>query len=141
MRVFYLSSDMALDKTQAAISEMWAWHGTKAYKVSGVNLNSVADTAITGLPAKWRPTKLTAYDTSGTPVLAAVALYTGAGATGTNLVSAMVLTGLTGASKVADATLIAITDYRTETTIYLRNVTAQGTALTASFVLFLEDLT
>lgn len=112
------------------------------FKLAAVSLNSVADTAITGLPAKWRPVKLSAFDASTTPgALAVVGLFTAATGGGTNLLAAFTLTGLTGATKIADGTLISITDYRTETTVYLRNTVVNGSAVTASFVLFIEDLT
>lgn len=112
------------------------------FKLTAVNLNSVSDNAITGLPAKWRPIKLSAFEASTTPgALAVVGLYTAVTGGGTNLISAMTLTGLSAASKITDATLISITDYRTETTVYLRNTVANGSAATASFILFIEDLT
>jgi len=133
---------MSLLKTQAGIAEIYGWLPNRKFIVTAVNLNSVADTAITGLPAKWRPTKLTAFDASTTPgALAVVGLFTAAAGAGTNLLAAFTLTGLTGATKIADGTLISITDYRTESTVYLRNVTANGSALTSSFCLFIEDLT
>lgn len=133
---------MSLDKAQPGISEIYSWHSQRKFKLTAVNLNSVADNAITGLPAKWRPLKLTAFDASTTPgALAVVGLYTAATGGGTNLVSAMTLTGLSAASKITDATLISITDYRTETTVYLRNTVANGSTTTASFILFIEDLT
>lgn len=111
--------------------------------IAAVNLNAVADNAITGLPAKWRITKLTVTDvsTSLAAMLTVAGLFTAATGGGSNLISALVFTGLTGATKVSDATLVAQTDYRTETTIYFRPTTASGSAVTARIILEFEDLT
>lgn len=113
--------------------------------ISGFNLNSAGgeQTWTTGLPAKYIITALRAFDASGTPVAATAGLYTATGGGGTTLVTAATLTTLTAAAKFASMTLAAVagTDYQTASTLYLRCVVAQGSALTASFQLEIVELT
>jgi hypothetical protein len=52
-----------------------------------------------------------------------------------------VLSALTAATAFSDVTLAVTAVYQTATTLTLRNVTAQGAAATASFLLELIDLT
>lgn len=115
----------------------------QSFTLTGVNLNSVADNAITGLPAKWRLSKITVTDASTSlALLATVAsLYTAAAAGGINLLSALVFTGLTGATKLIDGVPIAQTDYQTATTIFFRPTVAAGSAATARVIVQIEDLT
>lgn len=117
---------------------------TKSIKSTAINLNNAGtDTAIGGLPAKYIITALRAFDASAVPVLATAGLFTSTGGGGTTLAAAAALTTLTSASKYTLMTLAGgtLTDYRTEGTIYMRNVVAQGTALTARFAIEFIDLT
>ena len=113
--------------------------------ITGFNLNSVGNesTWSIGLPSKYLVLSLRVYDASATPVLATAGLFTATGGGGTTLVTPAVLTALTSASKVTSMTLAAVagTDYQTASTLFLRNGTAQGSALTASFQLEILDLT
>ena len=97
----------------------------------------------TGLPAKYRVISLYAFDASAAPVLATAGLYTATGGGGTTLVTAATLTALTAATKMLNSTLAAgaTSDYQTAATLFLRNAVAQGTALTVSFSLVIQDLT
>lgn len=115
----------------------------QSFVLTGVNLNAVADNAIAGLPAKWRLAKVTVTDASvSLALLATVAsLYTAAAAGGTNMLSALVFTGLTGATKLIDGVPIAQTDYQTATTIYFRSTVAAGSPATARVIVQIEDLT
>jgi len=111
--------------------------------ITGFNLNSAGgEQAWTGLPSKYIVQSLRAYDASATPVLATVGLFTATGGGGTTLVTAATITALTAAAKTTSMTLAAIagTDYMTNGTLYLRCGVAQGTALTASFILEILDL-
>jgi len=109
-----------------------------------VNVNSAnTDVAtITGLPSKYRVIRFTGYDASISLTTATLSLFTGAGGTGTALVSAQSLAALTSAPVYSDITLAAAAtgQYQTATTLYIRNVVAQGAAATASFLLEVEDL-
>lgn len=113
--------------------------------LSGVNANS-ANTDVgsfVGLPAKYIIRGLTFYDKSGSIVLATFSLFTGAGGTGTALVSAFLVNALTAASAIVDATLAvgATTAYQTAATLYLRNITAAGGAATVSCMLEIQVVT
>lgn len=116
---------------------------TAGKKLTAVDLNTVGDTAITGLPAKWIPVAVYVYDVSASlAILATVAgLFTQAGGAGSNLVSAITFTSLTGATKIVNATMAAVTDYQTATTIYFRPTVPAGSAATATVLLEYKDLT
>lgn len=110
--------------------------------ITTFNLNAVGGEAtFTGLPAKYLVIALRAFDASATPVLATAGLFTATGGGGTAVVSLATLTGLTAATKVSAMTVAVPADYLTASTLFLRNGTAQGTALTASFQLEVLDLT
>jgi hypothetical protein len=112
------------------------------FSSTGITLNSAnTDVAtITGLPAKYRVTKLTVYDASTSLTTATLSLYTAAAAGGTAIISAFAPTACSAAAKFVDATLAVTADYQTAATLYIRNVTAQGGAATASFLLEVEEL-
>lgn len=99
-----------------------------------VNLNNANTDIFTfsGLPAKWRFFRFTGYDASTSLTTATIGLYTAAGGAGTAVIAPSGLTALTAATKFTDVT-ITVGDVHTETTLYLRNVAAQGGAATASF--------
>jgi hypothetical protein len=99
-------------------------------KATALNLNAVADTALTVAAAKYIVRKVVVTNCSTAPVLAQVALYTGAGATGTTVVAAATITALTGATKFLDMTMALTTDVLTASTLYARNAVAQTSALT-----------
>ncbi len=125
-------------------SPYWDAAGSlRRYKVTGVTLNSVTTdiATFTGLPAKYRVTRLMGYDASTSLTLATVDLRTAAAGAGTAIVSAGVLSALTGSSKFVDVTLAVTADYQTSATLTLRNVTPQGGAATASFIVEIMDLT
>lgn len=108
------------------------------------SLNAAAgEVTFADLPAKWRFEELVAYDASATPVAATVGLFTATGGGGTTLVAATTLPTLTAPAKMVSLApaAIATTDYQTANTVFLRNVAAQGSALTVSFALTIRDLT
>ncbi len=125
-------------------SPYWDAAGSlRRYKLTGINLNSALTDVGTfsGLPAKYRVMRLVGFDTSTSLTLATVDLRTAASGAGTAIVAAYALSGLSAASKFADATLAVTADYQTVASLILRNVTAQGGAATASFILEIMDLT
>lgn len=111
--------------------------------LNAVNLDDVADTEITGLPAKWIPAALYVTDTStDLSGLATVAtLRTAAAGGGDDLLSALTLTGLTAAEKIAAGTLAAVSEYQTGATAYFRVSTAAGSAATARVIFEYFDVT
>lgn len=114
----------------------------KDYKLTAITLNSALTDvgSFTGLPSKYRVISLTGYDASASLTLATVDLRTATGGAGTAIISAGVLSGMTTATKFVDITLAVTADYQTVSTLTLRNVTAQGSAATASFMLSILDL-
>ena len=112
------------------------------FTASAITVNSANTdvTTFTGLPAKYRVVKLTAYDASISLTTATISLRTAAAGGGTALVNAYALSPLTASTKFADATLAVTDTYQTAGTLYLRNVAAQGAAATCSFVLELIEL-
>lgn len=108
------------------------------------SLNSAGgEVTFADLPAKYRVESLMAYDANAVPVLGSVGLFTATGGAGTTLMAATTLTTLTATAKMQSMALAAIagTDYQTANTLFLRNIIAQGTALTVSFALTIRDLT
>lgn len=113
-------------------------------RATGVNLNSAnTDVATLTLPAKYVIVGFRLYDASISLTTATLDLRTAALGAGTALASAASLAAATAAAKVISPTLqaIATTDYRTETSLYVRNVAAQGAAATATIELEIIDLT
>jgi hypothetical protein len=112
--------------------------------ITATNVNSAATDVgtFTGLPTKYRVVRLQAFDASASLTTATVDLRTAAAGGGTALVSAAGMTACTAAAKFSDLTLAATatTDYQTTTTLTVRNVTAQGSAATVSFMLEVIDL-
>ncbi len=115
------------------------------YLATGVNLNSANTDVRTwaNLPAKYILRQLLVFDASTSLTTATIDLRSASGGGGIALISAFSLSALTTPVKYAICTLAGAvgTDYWTVTTLYLRNVTAQGSPATASFLLEIEDLT
>lgn len=108
-----------------------------------ISANNVDTTTFTGLPAKYRVRKFSVFDSAVVPIAGTLGLYTGAGATGANLVVLATLVALTAPSKITDMALAAIagTDYQTGPILYVRNGTANVAACTVTVALEIEDLT
>ncbi len=105
--------------------------------ITGVNINSAGTDNSIILPVpvgKYRPTKLTIFDasTSLAASIATLGLYTSTGGGGSTLVTAATMTSLSSATLCLDMTLLLATTYQTGGTLYLRNVTAHGSAATVS---------
>ena len=103
-------------------------------KLSSANLNITTDQAITLLGGNKLITSIMFINSSETPTLAAGGFYTGAGKTGTVLVS----TGQVYTALVASLSLnvtIAL-NYVTGTVIYFSLTTGNGTACTADIFVY-----
>lgn len=72
--------------------------------------------------------------------IATLGLYTAAAAGGVTLVTPAVLTTLTAATKFVDMSLALTTDYLTASSLFIRNVTAHGSAATVSAYIIGEVL-
>lgn len=108
------------------------------YRAKSVNLNAGANTdsgsTFTNLPAKYLVLHLWFDNASGTPTLSTVALRTASGGGGTAIVTAQALSSLSAANITLDSVL-AVTTTQTAGTLYLRNVAAVGSAMTADATL------
>jgi hypothetical protein len=118
--------------------------GTSQLTARAVDLHTltgdVAQIAIPSYVTAYQITAVKITNCSATPVLAQVAVYTGSGATGTNVVAAATITGATSASVVLSSTL-ASTARLTASTIFVRLTVANVAALTCDVHLNIDDLT
>jgi hypothetical protein len=106
-----------------------------------VNLNAVADTIAPILVAgSVSVQSIIVANASTSLTTAQIAVYTGAGATGTAVKSAYAVSGNTAAAKVV-VTAATSTDAVTSTPLYVRCTTAQGAAATADVFIYGYDLT
>ena len=102
----------------------------------------VATIAIPAWVTAYVITNIRVTNCSTTPVLAQVGLYTGAGATGTNLVAAGTITGASAASVVLPMTLAGTvaTTRLTASSIFVRLTVANVAALTCDVNVNIQDL-
>jgi hypothetical protein len=110
--------------------------------VTLVNVNSAAtDVAtFTGLPAKYMVLRVLVFEASVSLTLATIDLRTAAAGAGTAIVAAYALAPLTTTAVVTSATIV-VGSYQTVSSLFVRNVTAQGAAATCSVILEIMDLT
>jgi hypothetical protein len=108
----------------------------------GVNLNQVGDTVAQILNNSGRYSVQSVIVTNASVDLttAQLAVYTGAGATGTAIKSAYALTGNSTSAKTV-VTAATSTDAVSGTPLYIRCTTAQGAAATADVFIYGYDLT
>jgi hypothetical protein len=107
----------------------------------GVNLNAVADTIAPILVAgNVSVQSIIVANASTSLTTAQLAVYTGAGATGTAVKSAYALSGNSSTTAVV-VTAATSTNSVTGTPLYIRCTTAQGAAATADVFIYGYDLT
>ena len=108
----------------------------------GVNLNQVGDTVANVLSdsGNYSVQSIIVANASTNLTTAQLAVYTGAGATGTAIKSAYALTGNSTSAKVV-VTAATSTDAVSGTPLYIRCTTAQGAAATADVFIYGYDLT
>lgn len=107
----------------------------------GVNLNAVADTVAPVLTSsRYSVQSVIVTNASVDLTTAQLAVYSGAGATGTAVKSAYALTGNSTPAKTV-VTAATSTDALTGTPLYIRCTTAQGAAATADVFIYGYDLT
>lgn len=111
----------------------------RTVELTAVSINSAVTDVATMIidSSKWRLDKVTVTDasTSLAASIATLGLFTGAGGTGTTLVTLALLTTLTAAAKFADMTLAVTTDYQTSNSVFIRCGTAHGVAATVTIIL------
>ena len=106
-----------------------------------VNLNTVGDTVAPVLDSgRYSVQSVIVTNASVDLTTAQLAVYSGAGATGTAVKSAYALTGNSTPAKTV-VTAATSTDALTGTPLYIRCTTAQGAAATADVFIYGYDLT
>lgn len=116
-------------------SEGWRLLGS----ATAINLNAAApaDTAIANIRAgTYIPFYIVVWGASADSSTAQVGVFTGAGGTGTTVVTAAALTGLNAAGKFKALTIAALDTPLTASTLYVRLTVAQGGAATANISIF-----
>jgi hypothetical protein len=113
--------------------------------VSAVNLNTAAPADI-GTIANIRSTSyiplyVVVSDASADSSTAQVGVFTGAGGTGTTVVTAAALTGLNAAGKYKLLTIAALDTPLTASSLFVRLTVAQGSAATANVAIYGISLT
>lgn len=135
---------VAVDVTNGRLRCVTANASTLIYRVKGVNLNVGANTdsgsTFTNLPSRYIVRRLTFENASGTPTLSTVALRTASGGGGTAIVTAQALSTLSASTTLVDSALAVTTTVQTSQTLYLRDVAAAGSAMTADAALEVEPL-
>ena len=117
--------------------------GTVSMSLTVVNINSAASDNALAVPyTKYIIRRVTIYDasTSLAVSIATLGVFTGAGGTGTTLVTPATMTTLTAATTFVDSSLAVTTSYQTAQPLYIRNVTAHGSAATVSVKLEIQPL-
>jgi hypothetical protein len=107
-----------------------------------VPINATGDQASIVIPSYVTAYQVTAFkitNCTGTPVLATVGLFTGAGATGTTMSAAATITGATAASVVLSQT-IASSARITAGTLFVNIGVANVAAVTCDVKVVIEDL-
>ena len=107
----------------------------------GVNVNAVGDTvaAILNDSGSYSVQNIIVANASVDLTTAQIAVYTGAGATGTAIKSAYALTGNSSSAKVVE-TAATVTDAQTTDKLYIRCTTVQGAAATCDVYIYGYDL-
>lgn len=122
-------------------------HGRTIKTLVSVNAAATDVTTFTGLPAKYRVLRLMVFEasTSLAASAATLGLFSASGGGGTAIVALSTLTNLSAAAGFVDLPRAITTalsgTYRTESTLYVRNGTAHGSAATVSVLLEIMDLT
>lgn len=111
-------------------------------KLSSANMNSTADQAITINSSKYIIRRIVCNNASTSLTTAVGGLYVAASKTNALVANTQVYSALTAASKTVDMTptALALSDLRTETTLYLSLTTGQGGAATADIYIFGDRL-
>ena len=107
----------------------------------GVNVNAVGDTvaAILNDSGSYSVQNIIVANASINLTTAELAVYTGAGATGTAIKSAYALSGNSSSAKVVE-TAATVTDAQTTDKLYIRCTTVQGAAATCDVYIYGYDL-
>lgn len=117
-------------------SEGWRFLGS----ATAINLNTAAPADIATIAniraGTYIPFYIVVWGASADSSTAEVGVFTGAGGTGTTVVTAAALTGLNAAGKFKVLTIAALDTPLTASTLYVRLTVAQGGAATANISIY-----
>lgn len=120
----------------SSLQVVWA----KGVSVNGTN----TDQATVTIPyTKYIVRKITLTNPSsslGATSTATIGVFTGAGGTGTTVVTAATVLGVTAATKFADLILAVTADTLTSSTLTIRTGVAQGSAITCDFYIIVDPV-
>lgn len=117
-------------------------HAGFTCSVRGVNLNAIGDTPVHAPFAKYIVRRMTCTNSSAdlSSSLARIGAYTGAGASGTAVVTPATATELSAPTKFGDRTIAVVADTLTASTLYVRVGVAHGSAATCDVYFELQSL-
>lgn len=116
-----------------------------ALSALAVNMAATGDNGTIAIPSyvtAYAVTAVRVSNCSATPILAQIALWTGAGGTGTNVVAAGTITGATSAAVILPMTLAGTvaTTRLTASSLFVRIAVANAAALTCDVNVSIQDL-
>lgn len=116
---------------------------TQALSAKAVPINTTGDQATIAVPSyitKYSITSMVVTNCTGTPILAQLALWTGAGGTGTNVSAAATITGASSATAIVNPTVTAANTALTASSLFVRVAVANVAALTCDVYVILNNL-
>lgn len=116
---------------------------TIALSAKAVTISATGDQGTITVPGyitKYSVTTMVVTNCSGTPLAAQVALWTGAGGTGTNVVAAGTITGATSSTVMVLPTVTAATTALTSSSLFVRITVQNVAAITCDFYVIVNNL-
>ena len=114
-----------------------------ALSAKGVTISTTGDQGTIAVPSyitKYGVASFVVTNCSGTPLAAQVALFTGAGGTGTTVVAAGTITGATSATAMVTPTVTALTTALTASSLFVRIAVQNVAAITCDFYAVVNNL-
>lgn len=150
MKKFFLASALCLISATASaqqtdVSSLYGIGGgaTQALSAKAVTISTTGDQGTITVPSyitKYSVSTFVVTNCSGTPLAAQVAMYTGAGATGTNVVAAGTITGATSSTVMVLPTVTAATTALTSSSLFVRITVQNVAAITCDFYAIVNNL-
>lgn len=116
---------------------------TIALSAKSVTISTTGDQGTITVPSyitKYNVSTFVVTNCSGTPLAAQVAMYTGAGATGINVVAAGTITGATSSTVMLLPTVTAATTALTSPSLFVRITVQNVAAITCDFYAIVNNL-
>lgn len=130
-------------QTQSSSAIIGTQGATIALSAKGVTISTTGDQGTITIPGyitKYSVSQMVVTNCSGTPVLAQVALWTGAGGSGTNVSAAATITAASSATAIVNPTITAATTALTSSSLFVRIAVANTAAITCDFYAVVNNL-